>query len=841
MKGIFCVFFVVGIVFTSIGVAQHRVVIEAEIKVNSEDSIIEMSAIPIDHIYLEDRVTKQSEKRDSVLRFTFDVSRCISIYSKKLLGRSVYFAEPGDSIRLKYFGGKIFFSGKGAEKFQIIYETEQHGRGIPMKDMEIETTSINEFLESYSSMLGEIGRRKLLLDKYRSQISPIALSYIEAKLISELENNFNRKFLYLYFNKRRLNISNADLAELFEKTISHSHTLTLAQDSMSLSDNIRSFLFNYTRAEYAYVNNFKEYTEELRRECVIGWYDIVGKKYKGFVREKLLTYILCSWMIKRVGFVPEVEDVLVKYYETPNYPQYKKWVHEYESAARTLVKGKPAPDFVLKDTSNRDFFSGTLKGKVILIDFWFTGCQGCIQMTRELRKIKRHFDTIPNVVFLSISVDKERVKWLKSIKNNRYALSESINLFTGGLGIDHYIVKRFNISSYPKLYLIDQYGRIVDNPLPDPRQDEGIKLIDIIRSQVVKGNDGPYLLYKGKSVIAKRITTDSGILAIKVDSTSLAKKDDFTFPVQTDKLFSTFNVQLKKELKDEPSEFRNVEKMMVISDIEGNFGAFRKLLQANNIIDAHFNWTFGDGHLVLGGDFFDRGEQVTECLWLIYSLEEKAKRSGGYIHFILGNHEIMNIRSDVRYNSSKYLNSSELLGTNSEGLYGDNSELGKWLRTKNIIEKIDDILFTHGGISKAVNDLNLSLTGINQLARRNYSYFIQEPPDSVLISLFSGKTSPFWYRGYYGESGKSNKELPNQIDTTLNKFDVGLIVTGHTIVSDTVSIHFNGKVVNTDTNHAFGKSEGLLIEDGCFYRVDLTGERIFLFRKKREYERLVGQ
>ena len=65
--------------------------------------------------------------------------------------------------------------------------------------------------------------------------------------------------------------------------------------------------------------------------------------------------------------------------------------------------------------------------------------------------------------------------------------------------------------------------------------------------------------------------------------------------------------------------------MFVVSDIEGEFKAFRQLLQGNNIIDENFNWTFGNGHLVLTGDFVDRGTLVTEVLWLIYSLEEKAK------------------------------------------------------------------------------------------------------------------------------------------------------------------------------------------------------------------------
>ena len=106
------------------------------------------------------------------------------------------------------------------------------------------------------------------------------------------------------------------------------------------------------------------------------------------------------------------------------------------------------------------------------------------------------------------------------------------------------------------------------------------------------------------------------------------------------------------------------------------------MLQNNGVIDKDFNWTFGNGHLVLTGDFVDRGEQVTEVLWLIYALEDKAKEAGGYVHYVLGNHEIMNMSGDLRYLNKKYVDNAALLNAHFVTLYGENSELGRWLRTK---------------------------------------------------------------------------------------------------------------------------------------------------------------
>ena len=45
--------------------------------------------------------------------------------------------------------------------------------------------------------------------------------------------------------------------------------------------------------------------------------------------------------------------------------------------------------------------------------------------------------------------------------------------------------------------------------------------------------------------------------------------------------------------------------------------------------------------MVFLGDLFDRGNDVVRTLWFIYRLEREARKQGGAIHVVLGNHEIM--------------------------------------------------------------------------------------------------------------------------------------------------------------------------------------------------------
>ncbi len=341
--------------------------------------------------------------------------------------------------------------------------------------------------------------------------------------------------------------------------------------------------------------------------------------------------------------------------------------------------------------------------------------------------------------------------------------------------------------------------------------------------------DGPYVHYKGDRVFATYIMGKKGKkFSLKTDSIALLQKDNLSLNVMTDIPGKSFQVRLKKELQNEKSEFPTIKNLVVLSDIEGNFDALRKLLQATKVIDENLEWTFGEGNLVLVGDLFDRGLQVTEVLWFIYYLEEKAKAAGGYIHFILGNHEIMNLSGDLRYVQQKYLDNAVLLNQKYVTLYDENSELGRWLRTKNIVEKIGDIVFAHGGISGNINRMNISIPEINKLARPHYADSTFTSAD-LRSDTVLGDLGPFWYRGYYE---KNNPGITSQIDSTLSQFGAHHIITGHTIVSDTISVWYNGKLLNTDVHHAAGKSEALLIENDKYYRVNAEGKKVLLLEAK---------
>ncbi|MGB3108930.1 TlpA family protein disulfide reductase [Sphingobacterium siyangense] len=125
-----------------------------------------------------------------------------------------------------------------------------------------------------------------------------------------------------------------------------------------------------------------------------------------------------------------------------------------------MTPGRPAFNFSLQDTSKKNIKLTDFRGKIVLMDFWFTGCGNCKQLTEGMKPVIEHFKNNPKVVFVGVSVDGDFEEWKKSVKSGQYSNKESIDLYTNDLKSKHPIIKHYGFSGYPSLLLIDGDGKI---------------------------------------------------------------------------------------------------------------------------------------------------------------------------------------------------------------------------------------------------------------------------------------------------------------------------------------------------------------------------------------------
>ena len=341
----------------------------------------------------------------------------------------------------------------------------------------------------------------------------------------------------------------------------------------------------------------------------------------------------------------------------------------------------------------------------------------------------------------------------------------------------------------------------------------------------LNGIDGPYIIENQLYEVTKenkfqqRTINRKDALLVKVNN---ADNDLFT-------------VTLNDSINFQPDNYQMPEKLILMSDIEGNFDGFSSFLINNRVIDKNFNWIYGNGHLLLNGDFVDRGENVTQVLWLIYKLEQEAIKQNGKVHYILGNHEIMNFQGNASYANKKYKRVAQLISKNdsldvaTQYLYSDKTELGKWLRSKNVIEKIGNYIFVHAGLSPDILKYKVSISKINQIVRENWDKNLYDEEENNRVENFlTGKKGIYWYRGLAQDYKYYDKIKENELNEVLKFYQADKIIFGHTVVEN-ITKEFNGKTINTDVKHGqeknSDKTKGLLIQNGIEYKINGKGTK----------------
>ena len=340
--------------------------------------------------------------------------------------------------------------------------------------------------------------------------------------------------------------------------------------------------------------------------------------------------------------------------------------------------------------------------------------------------------------------------------------------------------------------------------------------------------EGPYVFYETDSTLNVNYIRGNKTDGFYLDKTEHHTNDEIFANCYFSLDGSGFDFNIRSDIKSPQSTYDDEEAILAISDIESGYKTFRDFLIANKVIDENLDWIFGKGHLVLVGDFVDRGFSTTQVLWFIYKLEQEANKHGGHVHFIIGNHELYNMQGKFKSASYKYYGVASILGKQHHDLYNKNSFIGKWMASKNTLELINGYLFAHGGIHPDIANYDITIEQVNQINRDHYdqSYF-PKPKESIAQLILSNKNGICWYRGYFKDDLSQE-----EVEKGINQFNAKAVVVGHTLQWSVKKL-YNGKVFAIDVKHPKDynnnwpkkNSEGLLINEGKYYRLLADGKK----------------
>lgn len=280
---------------------------------------------------------------------------------------------------------------------------------------------------------------------------------------------------------------------------------------------------------------------------------------------------------------------------------------------------------------------------------------------------------------------------------------------------------------------------------------------------------------------------------------------------------------------DMPTRFPAAERLVALGDLHGDLMATRAALRLAGVIDDEDRWVGGATVLVQTGDQLDRGDDEPEILDLLDSLVVQARTAGGAVHVLNGNHELMNVKQDLRYVTlggfldflptpvadPETVTPEVVVDAVHERLMAvkPGRPFAMRLADRNVVAVVGDTVFVHGGVLPHV--VEYGVERLNQEARDWIRADRQYPPDILLDS-----DGPVWSRHYSDDPDSEDCRLLRE---ALDELGARRMVVGHTVQEQGINEACGGMVWRIDVGMArhYGGSPAVLeIENGAIEIID---------------------
>jgi thiol-disulfide isomerase/thioredoxin len=118
--------------------------------------------------------------------------------------------------------------------------------------------------------------------------------------------------------------------------------------------------------------------------------------------------------------------------------------------------GFDAPDISLPTPAGDTLHLASLKGKVVLLDFWASWCGPCRASNKQLVKTYAKFKDKGFEIY-SVSFDEEKPQWEKAIRKDKISWLQ----VNDNRGFDAQTAADWRINQIPTSFLIDKDGKLV--------------------------------------------------------------------------------------------------------------------------------------------------------------------------------------------------------------------------------------------------------------------------------------------------------------------------------------------------------------------------------------------
>lgn len=387
---------------------------------------------------------------------------------KSVLGfGSVFLVEAGDSLQCDLYRDSVHFYGKGSEKMNLQYRLFSiiNKFRMPIKKLIPATYFENEKL----LIDKELKEQLFLLEQHKGLLSSKMYHYLLGQCMGMAKYRMISAITAARVKGKEVRIK---AFEFYNRELK-SDPILIKKD-IDLCSYYIDYLYLKEKYEYQTAHGIDNTSKRVDGTVFI---PSLIKKYRYRTLGKMLLISFSDLPMYSNG-----EDLFSLIDGAINVTKEQPYKGLLQKIKEARAPKSPAFSFALPDTSGNIVRLEDFRGKVVLLEFWFSGCKPSMELAANMGEVLKAVDR-KDLVVVSININKDVPLWKKSVKRGLYTQEGYINLNTQGLGRQHALLNHYSITAFPQLVVIDRTGKIVSSTPPTPiKKNEVMELVKFLNA-----------------------------------------------------------------------------------------------------------------------------------------------------------------------------------------------------------------------------------------------------------------------------------------------------------------------------------------------------------------------
>ncbi len=215
---------------------------------------------------------------------------------------------------------------------------------------------------------------------------------------------------------------------------------------------------------------FNSFSEDYRKLA-----DKTNEYIRNFVNENVSSFASLAAMQmlspdKDIAYFIKVSDALsTKYPNVENLKGFKKYV----DSKKNLAIGSPAPEITLNNRDGIPLSLSSLKGKIVIVDFWASWCKPCRVENPFMVSLYNKYKDKGLDIF-SVSLDFKKEAWIEAIAKDKLYWKNHVSDLKQWQSP---VVLLYGFEGIPFTCVLDKGGNIAGKNLRGPELEETIKAL----------------------------------------------------------------------------------------------------------------------------------------------------------------------------------------------------------------------------------------------------------------------------------------------------------------------------------------------------------------------------